>query len=516
LKRSRDLYKQEKDELIVEKGELKNRLSEVHKEHKHLESRIKEIEKEKSEMLENHDKQFRELRWKTDSTLEIMKKENSNAKSKASSVVSELEGKVNQYKQSIQDLELQRKRDLREQESNHRQEVVRLEVNHEKKIKLLKMDFEKMETELQNKLKIAERTIKEKEEKLAKVAAELSDQNRQAQAAIENFKLQAEETSKKTFQEMKQQISKVEGDLANAYRENSDQKAKHVEEMKLHVKKYEKQIADLKILRAQEKDTMIKDRELDLENQSREFNEALEDVKSKLTARAVEAEDRLCIERESNLKKLQDNEQTIRELRDEVIQANSLRKQQLVELGMLREEEKKNFKRKEESMHTMFKSELEQQRLDLQKDHASAMEALIEKTNAKVKEIEQDYSLSLEKSQQTVTELQSHVMEVNEKLSREQSQAQARILDLTEKHEKDKEDLRRNHITTITALHHDIELYRAKSKDLERNCSNHEIQSQENLTKQKLEYEERLRGLLPNSARMVRTNAREINLNLIC
>jgi len=138
----------------------------------------------------------------------------------------------------------------------------------------------------------------------------------------------------------------------------------------------------------------------------------------------------------------------------------------------------------------------------LQKDHASAMEALIEKTNAKVKEIEQDYSLSLEKSQQTVTELQSHVMEINEKLSREQSQAQARILDLTEKHEKDKEDLRRNHITTITALHHDIELYRAKSKDLERNCSNLEIQSQENLTKQKLEYEERLRGLLPNSARM--------------
>ena len=33
------------------------------------------------------------------------------------------------------------------------------------------------------------------------------------------------------------------------------------------------------------------------------------------------------------------------------------------------------------------------------------------------------------------------------------------------------------------ALHHDIELYRAKSKDLERNCSNLEIQSQENVRK---------------------------------
>ena len=33
------------------------------------------------------------------------------------------------------------------------------------------------------------------------------------------------------------------------------------------------------------------------------------------------------------------------------------------------------------------------------------------------------------------------------------------------------------------ALHHDIELYRAKSKDLERKCSNLEIQSQENVRK---------------------------------
>lgn len=37
-------------------------------------------------MLENHDKVLRELRWKTDSTIENMKKENTNAASKVFSI----------------------------------------------------------------------------------------------------------------------------------------------------------------------------------------------------------------------------------------------------------------------------------------------------------------------------------------------------------------------------------------------------------------------------------------------
>ena len=42
-------------------------------------------------------------------------------------------------------------------------------------------------------------------------------------------------------------------------------------------------------------------------------------------------------------------ERQIQELREEVVQANQLRKQQLVELGLLREEEKQKMQREHES-----------------------------------------------------------------------------------------------------------------------------------------------------------------------
>lgn len=47
--------------------------------------------------------------------------------------------------------------------------------------------------------------------------------------------------------------------------------------------------------------------------------------------------------------KITQHERQIQELREEVVQANQLRKQQLVELGLLREEEKQKMLREHES-----------------------------------------------------------------------------------------------------------------------------------------------------------------------
>ena len=47
--------------------------------------------------------------------------------------------------------------------------------------------------------------------------------------------------------------------------------------------------------------------------------------------------------------KITQYERQIQELREEVVQANQLRKQQLVELGLLREEEKQKMLREHES-----------------------------------------------------------------------------------------------------------------------------------------------------------------------
>lgn len=502
LKRSIDKHKQEKEDLLAEKGELKERLATCYIDQRNTETRMKSVEKDKDELTVNQDKALRDLRRKTDTTIEGMKKEQANAAAKAAVVISELESKISQCKQSMQDMELQRKRDLREQESSHKQEMVLLEVNHEKMVRKRKTESERMEAELQNKLNIIEQTIKEKDMTITRLTAELSDHKLQAQSAIESFKKQAESNSKKIFQEMKQQIKKVESDLTKAYRENSDQKAKYSEEISSLSQRHERQVTDLKALHTQEKEQLLRDTEAELESQAKEYSEHLDGLKTKFNRRAEEQEDALHFERESSSKKLLGNDQAIKELRDEVIQANSLRKQQLVELGMLRDEEKQSFKRQEESLQAKLRSQLEQQRLALQAEHNAAMEEMLEKTNGKLKEIEQEYTLSLEKSQQRIAELQSQFMEVNERLSREQSQSQMKNFDLAAKYEKEREDLKRSHVTALTAVQQNMELHRTKSKEFERKCYELELYSQESLTNLKLEYEEKVRGLLPQSARM--------------
>lgn len=57
-----------------------------------------------------------------------------------------------------------------------------------------------------------------------------------------------------------------------------------------------------------------------------------------------------------NFQSSAENEQLIRELREELVQANQLRKQQLVELGLLREEEKQKIHRDHEAEVRCLKS----------------------------------------------------------------------------------------------------------------------------------------------------------------
>ena len=57
------------------------------------------------------------------------------------------------------------------------------------------------------------RCFREKNGKISQLEVQLKDQNRQSQNAIEHFKTQAEENSRKTFQDMKQQVSNWQNDL---------------------------------------------------------------------------------------------------------------------------------------------------------------------------------------------------------------------------------------------------------------------------------------------------------------
>lgn len=74
-------------------------------------------------------------------------------------------------------------------------------------------------------------------------------------------------------------------------------------------------------------------------------------------------------------------EAQIHTLREELIQVNTQRKQQLVELSLLREEEKQKTLRDHEAAMNKLKVESEKMILDLQKSNATEMEMALEKVS---------------------------------------------------------------------------------------------------------------------------------------
>lgn len=80
-------------------------------------------------------------------------------------------------------------------------------------------------------------------------------------------------------------------------------------------------------------------------------------------------------------KVIADMEAQVHKLREELISVNSQRKQQLVELGLLREEEKQRTARDHELAISKMKAESEKMKLELKKTHAAETEITLEKVN---------------------------------------------------------------------------------------------------------------------------------------
>lgn len=84
------------------------------------------------------------------------------------------------------------------------------------------------------------------------------------------------------------------------------------------------------------------------------------------------------------LKIICDMEAQIHTLREELIQVNTQRKQQLVELSLLREEEKQRATRDHETAMNKQKTESEKMILDLKKTNTAEKEMALEKVRLKI------------------------------------------------------------------------------------------------------------------------------------
>ncbi|TNN43314.1 Centrosomal protein [Liparis tanakae] len=101
-------------------------------------------------------------------------------------------------------------------------------------------------------------------------------------------------------------------------------------------------------------------------------------------------------------------------LRDELQGAHAQHKQQLAEMALLSEEEKRMWFLDKEASLDRLRSDMERIRGDLEESHQQEKDAAQEKTNSRLKQIEKEFSQKLAKSAQLIAELQTSVCDSKE------------------------------------------------------------------------------------------------------
>ncbi|XP_006886463.1 PREDICTED: centrosomal protein of 112 kDa [Elephantulus edwardii] len=491
----------QRQKLIQEKIELERCYQITCSELQEVKSRRNTLHKEKERLINDYEQNMKLLQTKFDADINLLKQEQALSASKASALIQELEKTVSLLKEQLQDSEYQRMQQLKDQEDKFQMEKKNLKHTCEKKVRDLEDELDKEKEDAQKKIRKFEEALKEKEEQLARVTEVQRLQAQQADAALEEFKRQVELNSEKVYAEMKEQMEKVEADLSRSKSLREKQSKDFLWQLDDVKKRYEQQIVELKLVHEQEKTHLLQQHNAERDSLVRDHDREMENLEKQLRAANMEHENQIQEFKKRDAQVIADMENQMHKLREELINVNSQRKQQLVELGLLREEEKQRAARDHETTVNKLKAESEKMKIELKKTHAAETELTLEKANSKLKQIEKEYTQKLAKSTQIIAELQATVSALKEENSRQQLATERRLQDVTQKFEDEKKQLIRDNDRAIKALQDELDARSNQVRNAEKKLQHRELESQEQITYIRQEYEMKFKGLMPASLR---------------
>ncbi|XP_043441015.1 centrosomal protein of 112 kDa isoform X3 [Prionailurus viverrinus] len=491
----------QRQKLIQEKLELERIYQIACNELQEVKARRNSLHKEKDHLVNDYEQNMKLLQTKYDADINLLKKEHALSASKASGMIKELEQNICQLKQQLQESELQRKQQRRDQENKFQMEKSHLKHTYEKKTHDLESELGKEKEEAQKKIHKLEEALKEKEEQLTRVTEVQRSQAQQADAALEEFKRQVELNSEKVYAEMKEQMEKVEADLTRSKSLREKQSKEFLWQLEDVKQRYEQQIVELKLEHEQEKTHLLQQHNAEKDSLVRDHEREIENLEKQLRAANMEHENQIQEFKKRDSQAIADMEAQVHKLREELIHVNSQRKQQLVELGLLREEEKQKAARDHETTVYKLKAESEKMKLELKRAHAAETDVALEKANSRLKQIEKEYTQKLAKSSQIIAELQTTISSLKEENSRLQLAAERRLQDVTQKFEDEKKQLIRDNDRAIKALQDELENRSNQVRCAEKKLQHKELESQEQITYIRQEYETKFKGLMPASLR---------------
>ncbi|XP_077897945.1 centrosomal protein of 112 kDa isoform X3 [Ictidomys tridecemlineatus] len=491
----------QRQKLIQDKLELERCYQITCSELQEVKARHNLLHKEKDHLMNDYEQNMKLLQSKHDADISLLKQEHALSASKASDMIKELEQNICQLKQQLQESELQRQQQLKDKENKFQVEKSQLKHNYEKKVHDLQNELDKEKEEAQKKIHKFEEALKEKEEQLTRVTEAQRLQAQQADAALEEFKRQVELNSEKVYAEMKEQMEKVEADLTRSKTLREKQSTEFLWQLEDVKQRYEQQIVELKLEHEQEKTHLLQQHNAEKGSLVRDHEREIENLEKQLRAANMEHENQIQEFKKRDAQVVSDMEAQVHKLREELISVNSQRKQQLVELGLLREEEKQRAARDHETVVSKLKAESEKMKIELKKTHAAETEMTLEKANSRLKQIEKEYTQKLAKSSQIIAELQTTISSLKEESSRQQLAAERRLQDVVQKFEDEKQQLIRDNDRAIKVLQDELENRSNQVRCAEKKLQHRELESQEQITYIRQEYETKFKGLMPASLR---------------
>ncbi|XP_023204176.1 centrosomal protein of 112 kDa isoform X1 [Xiphophorus maculatus] len=497
LEKANDLRRkvtQEKARLEIHIASLGAELQETNK-------RMMMLQKEKEQQSEQQEEKVMNLLAKHETDMSHLHQEHALSAAKASEMIEILETTVAQFKQQLQESEYRRQQQVRDQEMKFQQEKDDLQACCEKKVLAVHSEAEREKIEAKRKIAKLEDALREMESQLDRAKQSQRQQIQQADLALEQFKKQVELSSEKVYTDMKLQMEKVEEDLIRSKTLRESQ----AKEFSLHLdalrQKYEQQMAEQHAQHEQERTRLQQQHSAEKDNLVQEHQREASSLERQARATLQQHQQHAQEWRKHDAQTVSDLEAQVSTLHDELQQAHEQHKQKLAEMVLLQEEERQKETHAKEAAMQQLRSDMERMANDLKKSHQQEMDANLEKTNSRLKQIEKEYSQKLAKSAQLIAELQTSVCDSKEEAVRLKQAMEKQLKEVNARWDEERQAITHDAEQANKALQEKLETLRRQLHSAEKKLLNKELETEERVTMVHQEYEEKIKGLMPADLR---------------
>ncbi|XP_042586959.1 centrosomal protein of 112 kDa-like isoform X4 [Cyprinus carpio] len=465
-----------RQKVTQEKAELEIHIASISAELQEANHRSVSLRREMEQMRDQHEDVLQKLQARHNTDMSHFQQEHALSAAKASEVIEDLEQTVIHLKQQIQEAENRRQKQLRHQENEMQQERTDLQNINDKKLQTLQAELEKERADSKRKMSKMEDSLRDKEEQLVRLRDSQRRQAQQAESALESFKKQVELSSEKTYADMKQQMEKVEADLIHSKSRREKQSKEFSYQLEELQRRYEQQIVELKLQHEQERTHLLQTHNAEKDSLVQDHQQEIDSLDKQARAAMVQQQTQTQEWRKRNAQTISDLEDQVYSLRKELLAAHSQTKQQLTELGVLREEERQRAAQDQQAALDQLRAEMDQVRQDLERTHKAERELAQEKV---------------------IAELQTSLSSVKEDSRQAQQSLERQLQEAQSRWDEERRQLNRNADQTSKVLQERVESLQRQLHAVEKKLMRRELEYQEQITHVRQECESKIKGLIP-------------------